>query len=277
MNTSQESLDDCYVNGPVLVTCGPTVTALRGIKSICDTYRYNKPYHARRSLIGRIQSQFGHKIAPIISCGVQENTWALHNHEYSALYGLPVEILLMIGMYLSPVQKLCMRRVCSKFRVCLESIGPEILAGSISVAERLQFVFLLRRDERRERQNASNSIYNSIKFLSWLQTLGSYVPNQSFLPALSSSVLRQTTPKAPGLKGSILLCEHYSFSTECVFNGLRDFRNMNMCCGIGHDRDAYGRSLDEHSWKLSHSKSTFFWRKKGHSRKIFRPLFARQR
>ena len=91
------------------------------------------------------------RLAPFLRSLYNEIAWSrrarhaiLHNQINSPFHKLPVEILQAIAEYLPPVARLSLRRVCSKLRTCLTHLGPEIKSQSLWMAERYQFVFLLK-------------------------------------------------------------------------------------------------------------------------------------
>lgn len=162
----------------------------------------------------------------------------LANQENSQLYRLPVELLELVGEQLPPVSRLCMRRACSKFRTCLERLGPELRNDVLLRTEVLQFNLLLKQDARHHLQHQYNQRCDSADSNSQLYQRGcsgclKIHRNSDDFSTRALSAALTISPKTRvcvGLEGSIDLCEHISFSTECLIRGLRDFRNLAMHC-----------------------------------------------
>ncbi|OCK76862.1 hypothetical protein K432DRAFT_396088 [Lepidopterella palustris CBS 459.81] len=162
---------------------------------------------------------------------------ARHRQNKSMLHKLPVEILLIIGEYLSPVDRLCMRRTCGKFRTCFSRLGPETRNNAILRTEIVQFLFLLRKDKWNKAQEDYHQRCNLMGLGSQLYELGcSACLKTHHVGEFSGPSLPNDMAESPrtricaGLKGCIELCEHFSFSAECLLRGMSRFRTMGMQC-----------------------------------------------
>jgi F-box domain len=162
----------------------------------------------------------------------------IENQKNSQLYRLPVELLKLIGEQLSPVSRLCMRRVCSRFRICLEHLGPELRDDVLLCTEVLQFNLLLKQDARYNLQDQYNQRCDSASLNSQLYRRGcsgclKIHRNSNDFSAKTLSAALTISPKTRvciGLQGSIEICEHISFSTECLLRGLHDFNKLEIRC-----------------------------------------------
>lgn len=162
------------------------------------------------------------------------------NWERSMLYRLPVELLLLIGEQLPPLSQLCIRRVCSKFRICLEGLGPELRDGALLRTDVLKFSLLVKRDAWQLRQQQYNERCDNSDPDSKLYRRGcsgcrtTHRNLSAFLDS-SSSQNFSLSPKERiciGLQGNISFCEHISFSAECLMKGLHDFRKLKLYCAL---------------------------------------------
>jgi hypothetical protein len=176
-----------------------------------------------------------------VACGSRGESSAfekeMDNRKSSQLYKLPVELLVLIGEQLPAVSRLCMRRVCSKFRTCLECLAPE-LDGGVLRAEMLEFTLFLKQDARRNLLDQYNRRCDSASQDSQLYQRGcsgclKIHRNSNEFPEKADPMALIMSPKTRiciGLAGSIDICEHISFSAECLLRGLRDFHQLQMHC-----------------------------------------------
>jgi hypothetical protein len=139
-----------------------------------------------------------------------------------------------------PVSRLCMKRVCSRFRICLERLGPELRDDVLLCTKVLQFNLLLKQDARYNLQDQYNQRCNSSSLNSQLYRRGCFGclkihRNSNDFCAKSLSAALTISPKTClciSLQGSIEICEHISFSTECLLRGLHDFNKLEIRCQI---------------------------------------------
>jgi hypothetical protein len=168
------------------------------------------------------------RLAPFLRSLYNEIAWSrrarhaiLHNQINSPFHKLPVEILWAIAEYLPPVARLSLRRVCSKLRTCLAHLGPEIQSQSLWMAERFQFVFLLRQDRQYQLQNKYQRRCDKRGFDSQFHRLScsQCLIIHDFDYFSAGQICPDTSPKSricAGLEGFIELCEHFSWSAECL-------------------------------------------------------------
>lgn len=158
----------------------------------------------------------------------------LTNQKYSQLYKLPVELLLLIGEQLPPVSQLCLRRVCSKFWTCLERLGLRLDNDIFLRTEILQFNVLLKHDERIRllRQYTLNcKSANPNAQLSRRGCSGCLKIHESIDDFTATALTLSPMDRVcVGLQGSINICEHISFSAECLLQGLHAFHQLEIYC-----------------------------------------------
>jgi hypothetical protein len=59
----------------------------------------------------------------------------------------------------------------------------------------------------------------------------------------ASQIGPDTSPKSRicvGLKGFVELCEHFSWSAECLWRGIRVLEKLQLRCSFEHNHDLYG-------------------------------------
>ena len=165
----------------------------------------------------------------------------VHNCTDSSLHNLPVELFLNITAYLRPVARLIMQRVCSKFRAAL---AAELYTDITTVKDVIQLTFLLRRGVQFGLQD---DYYRNCDL----------APPNSKLDRLGCSGCRTThevenfsenqlslSPKiriCKGLEASFRLCNHCSFSGQCILRELHEIKNAELFCGkCGKETGIYG-------------------------------------
>jgi len=166
----------------------------------------------------------------------------VYNCTYSSLHNLPVELVLQITAYLPPVARLIMQRVCSKFRAVLapDGIAPELKNNITTVKDVLQLTLLLRRGVQFGLQDDYDRNYN-------LATLdrgcsGCRITHEVGNFSAKQLSLSHKTRICKGLEASFQLCEHFSFSGQCLLRGLREIKNADLFCEYcDHDDDIYGK------------------------------------
>jgi hypothetical protein len=159
------------------------------------------------------------------------------NQKNSPLYKLPVELLVLIGEQLLPVSRLCLRRACIRFWIHLERLGPELHDGVLVRTEVLQLSVLLNQDARNHLQDQYNRRCDLADLNTWLHRRGCsgclkihWNSDHFSTTALSAALTSPKTRVCVGLEGSIDICEHISFSAECLLAGISDFRNLVIFC-----------------------------------------------
>jgi hypothetical protein len=225
----------------------PGSKGVKYIKKYHETGPILRTFKTSRSLFASVQS-LCNKLTR--SCGISPN------YNSSTFHDLPVEILLEIAEFASPVTILALKRVCSKFRTCLARLGPAIESESLWMTERYQFIFLLRRDRfsmlraEYERSCAKRDLKWPFLFRGCSQCLELHSIDE-----FSASQLRSTiSPNnriCSGLEGAIELCEHFSWSAECIGRGLQVLEGLGLRCSFEHSRDIDGNTYDHFSTALN--------------------------
>jgi hypothetical protein len=167
----------------------------------------------------------------------------VHNCTCSSFHNLPVELILEIADCLPPVARLAMQRVCSKFRtnLTLRGTAPELGDGVLTVGQAFQFVFLLRRDKELRLQDDYDQKCNLPLLNSTLDRLGCSGCRTTHEIENFSAKQLSLPPKAricKGLEASFPLCEHLSFSGQCLLRGVRE-----LYCELGHHHDIHGNYM----------------------------------
>jgi F-box domain len=168
----------------------------------------------------------------------------LHNYTNSHLHNLPTELILEIADWLSPVARLRIQRVCSRFRACLTlgGVAPGIKNNILTEFEISQFVFLLRRDRERKLQNDYNQKCDLALPESELFRLGCSdcrVTHEIQYFSQSQLSLPPKTRVCKGLEGYIKLCAHYSFRGRCLLRGLREMGTGELLCEFRFSDDCF--------------------------------------
>jgi hypothetical protein len=168
----------------------------------------------------------------------------VHNYTSSSFHQLPMELVLEIAYYLSPVARLIMQRVCSKFRTELAPYGnsPELKSITLTVRDILQLVSLLRRDFQLKLQ-CDYDWRCDLKSLNFHQFGCSGCRTTHDIGNFSAEQLT-LSPKfrvCKGLEASFQLCTHLSFSGLCLLRGLREMKNVELFCLRGHVWDIHGK------------------------------------
>ncbi|KAF2668129.1 hypothetical protein BT63DRAFT_268711 [Microthyrium microscopicum] len=167
-----------------------------------------------------------------------------------------MELLLDIAEYLSPIHRAIMQRVCNKFREGLASskISPEYegYTGSLDIfvgrsKDIIQFSCLLRRDKHRKLQEEYTRMCDASPIESSLNRLGcsgclTIHPKESF--SSKQLAIRSQSRVCTGLEGSFQICQHFSFSGECVFRALREMKNAELFCQSHHPSNVGGKRLE---------------------------------
>jgi hypothetical protein len=172
----------------------------------------------------------------------------IYNRTYSTFHNLPVELILEIADCLPPVACLIMQRVCSKFRTNLTQNGtaPELSDGVLTVGQIFQFIFLLRRDKEIRLQDEYNQKCDLFLLNSTLDHLSCSGCRTTHEIQNFSAKQLSLSPKVricKGLEASFPLCEHLSFSGQCLLRGLREMQNSELYCELGHHHDIYGNHM----------------------------------
>jgi hypothetical protein len=117
------------------------------------------------------------------------------------------------------------------------------------MTERFQFVFLLRQDRQYQLQDEYQRRYNKggsdsqFHRLSCSQRLTIHDPSHFS----TSQIGPDTSPKSricAGLEGFVELCEHFSWSAECLWRGIRVLEGLQLRCNFEHNHDIYGNTHD---------------------------------
>ena len=212
--------------------------------------KYTKHYDAKESLVRRVCLRPFQFLRSLYMSSERRRAAISHNQTNSTFYRLPVEILCAIAAYLSPVAILSLRRVCTKLRTCLAHFGPEIKSGSLFMAERYQFVFLLRQDRLYKLQRKYQRLCEETDSDSRLHHRGcsQCLTIHDSYHFSAGQLNPNTSPKSricAGLEGYIELCEHFSWSAECLWHGFRVLTGLELrCSSFEHSRNPYGRTIE---------------------------------
>lgn len=163
----------------------------------------------------------------------------LRNQEQSPLVGLPVEIMLEFLGYTDMVSKLCIRRVCARLRDSFPIIEqkaidewPKTIPRSpdylLDHNDKVQYILMLRRDKRcqlriKYRKQLHQKPKHRESDCSGCLTIHS---SSAFHPHELSTP--PTSRTCSGLGGRVTFFDHISFSSQCLFNALRDFRYLTI-------------------------------------------------
>ena len=170
----------------------------------------------------------------------------MHDYPSSSFHKLPIELVLEITHHLSPVARLVMQRVCSKFRRALapHGISPELKSDIVTAREIFQFAFLLRRDLQLRLQDDCDQRCDLESPNSILHRFGCSGCRTTHNIKNFSAKQLTLSPKiriCKGLEASFQLCVHLSFSGLCLLQGLREMKNTELFCQAGHVWDIHSK------------------------------------
>ena len=160
---------------------------------------------------------------------------ARHNCRNSTFYKLPSEVLLLISGFASPYTRLILERVCSKFRSCL---APLVVAHRIKNEwsmshEMLRFIWVNRRGTAlavlSRYEVACNTADRGSNFFRF-GCSGCRAPHSIDDFSSEQLALPPQVRICHGLQGSIRLCDHYSFSGACLWQGLLELGHAKVEC-----------------------------------------------
>jgi hypothetical protein len=171
-----------------------------------------------------------------------------HNCTRNAFHSLPVELILEIASYLSPVARLVMQRVCRKFRAGLapHRIAPELRSGFLTIKQIFQFVFLLRQDVQVLMQDAYERECDLAPPNSCLHRSGCSGCRTTHQMKYFSNEELSLSPKVricKGLAAPFRLCRHLSFSGQCLLRALRVMKNTDYICQLEHENDVHNNFM----------------------------------
>jgi hypothetical protein len=171
-----------------------------------------------------------------------------HNCTRNLFHSLPMELILEIASYLSPVARLVMQRVCRKFRAGLapHRIAPELRSGFLTMKQIFQFVFLLRQDVQVRLQDDYERECDLAPPNSSLHRSGCSGCRTTHQMKYFSSEELSLSPKiriCKGLAAPFRLCRHLLFSGQCLLRALRVMKNMDYICQLEHENDVHNKFM----------------------------------
>ncbi|KAF2462945.1 uncharacterized protein BDR25DRAFT_347511 [Lindgomyces ingoldianus] len=171
-----------------------------------------------------------------------------HNCTRNLFHRLPMELILEIASYLSPVARLVMQRVCRKFRAGLapHRIAPELRSGFLTMKQIFQFVFLLRQDVQVRLQDDYERECDLAPPNSSLHRSGCSGCRTTHQMKYFSSEELSLSPKiriCKGLAAPFRLCRHLSFSGQCLLRALRVMKNTDYICQLEHENDVHNKFM----------------------------------
>ena len=112
------------------------------------------------------------------------------------------------------------------------------------MTERYKFNFLLRQDKVYKAQDEYQRHCNKTSSNSQLHHLGCsqclITHNSCYFS--TGQLSPKTSPKTricAGLEGYVELCEHFSWSVECLWRGFRVLEGLQLRCSYEHNHDVY--------------------------------------
>jgi hypothetical protein len=172
----------------------------------------------------------------------------IRNCTSSPFHNLPMELILEIASFSSPVTRLIMQRVCGVFRAGLSphEMAPAVRTGNFTLMQKFQFAFILRQDAQVRLQDVYDLECDLAPPNSSLYQLGCSGCRTIHATNFFSDGELLLAPKVricKGLAASVRICHHLSFSGLCLVRTLRIMECAEIMCALERDSDANGNFM----------------------------------